>query len=69
MPVYEYRRRCCGRQFEIRASISEYSREMKPACPSRDSEDNERLITVAASLDGFSGRQKDPGPCGGSGGG
>lgn len=61
MPVYEYRCRRCGREFEIRASISEHSKGLKPVCPSCGSEDSERLISVAAILDGSSGRQEGPG--------
>lgn len=33
MPVYEYRCRRCGREFEIRARISEYARGLDAACP------------------------------------
>ncbi|MGC8759657.1 MAG: FmdB family zinc ribbon protein [Bryobacteraceae bacterium] len=55
MPVYEYRRRCCGRQFEIRATISEYSKGLKAVCPSCGSEDIERIISMAAILGGSAG--------------
>ncbi|MGQ9918520.1 MAG: FmdB family zinc ribbon protein [Bryobacteraceae bacterium] len=50
MPVYEYRCGQCGREFEIRASMAEYSQGLEAVCPSCGSKDVERLISVAAIL-------------------
>lgn len=55
MPVYEYRRRRCGREFEIRASIAEYSRGLEAACPACGSRDSERVVSMAANLGGGAG--------------
>lgn len=55
MPVYEYRCRQCGQEFEIRASISEYAKGLDAVCPHCGAKDIERVIPVAAILDGGGG--------------
>lgn len=71
MPVYEYRCKCCGREFEIRASIPEYSKGLEPVCPECGARECERLISLAAILGDSTGRYENPrgggsGPCCGS---
>lgn len=54
MPVYEYRCLKCGREYEIRASMADYSRGLKTICPDCGAEESERLISLAAILHGTS---------------
>lgn len=62
MPVYEYRCRRCGQEFEIRSSISEYARGLDAACPHCGSKECERVISVAAILGGSgTNAEKDSG--------
>lgn len=66
MPVYEYRCRKCGKEYEIRASMSEYARGLKTVCPECGSEESERVISLAAILGGSPGGSSfGAGGCGG----
>ncbi len=73
MPAYEFRCRQCGTEYEIRATISEYSKGLKTVCPSCGSEDGEQLISLAAIFrggaggsGGFGGGCWGPSCCGGN---
>ncbi len=71
MPVYEYRCNRCGREFEIRASIPEYSKALEPVCPECGARECERLLSLAAILGDSTSRCENPrgggpGPCCGS---
>lgn len=45
MPTYEYLCQDCGEPFDLRASISEYSKGLKPQCPRCGSEKSIRTFT------------------------
>jgi putative FmdB family regulatory protein len=45
MPTYDYVCQICNRPFEVRVSISEYARGIRPRCPSCGSEKAIRTFT------------------------
>lgn len=67
MPAYDYTCRDCGKPFEIRMSISEYSEGVTPECPSCRSTDTARSFTVVNVMTGSSGRGGSAASCGPTG--
>lgn len=71
MPKYDYRCQYCNFPFEIRMSMSEYSKGNKPDCPQCGSQDVERSFTSVSVLTGSragSGRGSSSGSSCGPGG-
>jgi putative FmdB family regulatory protein len=65
MPIYEYVCEDCGKPFEIRASISDYSKGLDTPCPHCGSR---KAIRVFSSVGMFtSGRGRGGGPPSGCG--
>lgn len=50
MPTYEYVCRSCGQPFEIRASIADYAKGVKPRCPQCQSDGAIRAFTSVQTL-------------------
>ncbi|MBL7127257.1 MAG: zinc ribbon domain-containing protein [Dehalococcoidales bacterium] len=47
MPVYEYKCKSCGEQFEIRRSLQEQEKE--PECPSCWTRNTQRVFSIFSS--------------------
>jgi len=52
MPTYEYLCQDCGRPSEIRSSVSEYSKGLKPKCPACGSQKAMQTFTTVTVLTG-----------------
>ena len=66
MPTYEYVCLKCGRPFEIRASLSEYSKGIRPKCPQCGSE---KTIRAFRSVNVWTASRATARGSGGPGGG
>jgi len=64
MPAYDYVCEQCGRQFEIRMSMTAYSEGAKPECPECGSVKTERAFTTVNVLTGGRGGSNAGGGCG-----
>ena len=58
MTTYDYVCRACGKTFEVRASMEEYSKGLKPACPHCGAQ---RAIRVFTQLSIITNRTKGGG--------
>lgn len=70
MPTYDYVCQDCGELFELRVSISEYSKGLQPRCPRCGSEKSIRTFTALTVLTGRrtgGGRKTTCGPSSGPG--
>lgn len=65
MPTYEFQCTQCGHKFEIRASMEEKQKGLKPACPTCESK--EVIPALSAVSIGASKKNGSSGCCGGSG--
>lgn len=64
MPTYDYVCGDCGKPFEVRASISEFSKGLKPQCPHCGSEKSIRTFTSINVLTARRAGGPGPGACG-----
>ena len=67
MPRYDYVCQDCGRQFDVRASMSAYSEGLSPDCPDCGSQNAERRFSTVNVLSGSNGTPQAAGGCGSSG--
>lgn len=64
MPTYDYVCQDCGQTFEVRSSITEYSKGLKPKCPRCKSK---RAIRAFTRVQMFTSRGGGSNPFGGCG--
>ena len=55
MPTYEYACPDCGTRFDVRASLGEKEKGLKPACPKCGSKDTVQVFSSVMVLGGKSG--------------
>lgn len=67
MPAYTYTCRDCGAEFEVRMSISEYSRGVTALCTACGSVETERSFGVVNVLTGGRAGRAAPSSCGPTG--
>ena len=65
MPTYEYHCTDCGSKFEVRASMKEKEKGLKPVCPTCGSKT--ALAVPSTVAIGSGGRASSAGCCGGTG--
>ena len=64
MPSYDYLCQDCGHAFEVRSSIGDYSKGLKPRCPRCDSDHAIRTFTNIQVLTSRTGAARGLGACG-----
>lgn len=64
MPTYDYVCQDCGQPFEVRSSIADYSKGLKPRCPHCGSERAIRAFTRVQMLTSRGGGPDRSGGCG-----
>jgi putative FmdB family regulatory protein len=67
LPTYDYVCLECGRQFDVRASISAYSAGLSPHCPDCGSDNADRRFSSVNVLTGSQESAGSPPNCGPSG--
>jgi putative FmdB family regulatory protein len=68
MPAYEYVCQHCGKAFEVRATMAEYSEGLSPVCPNCGSKEPLRVFTSVNVMGGRRGGG-ETGCCGPAAGG
>lgn len=66
MPLYEYRCKACGHQFEKMTRFNEV--QMKPTCPECESEETEKKLSIFAKSGLSSGNSQSSSSCSSTGG-
>lgn len=64
MPAYDFLCQECGKSFEIRASMAEHTKGLKPACPACGSRKAVQTFTAFTVLTNRPGTRDPRGGCG-----